>query len=349
MTRHGRPTRGSGASRATQRTPRVHAVARRLAAVLALATWISPQAASAFCQNTTCKDSDKKTCLKDDEGCTKEGAALRWNTSCISFHMNRLGTASLDVRQTRTAIMKSFRSWSEVDCGGGKLSKMAFVALEDIECKRAEYNKEGKNVNVVLFQDNDWKYRGIDGTLAKTSTTFDTTTGEIFDADIEVNTAFNQVTVSDEPGKIAYDLQAILTHEVGHFLGIGHSANERATMFAAYAPGTVAIRELSDDDKKAVCAAYPPTSTAACNQEPRGGYSPTCADPAAPGPGAEAPSGCAASGPGGAPLAGALAPGVDGAPSLSAAATGLAGAGTLLLLAIGRRLRRRPHRSPDES
>ncbi|HRG99154.1 MAG TPA: matrixin family metalloprotease [Polyangiaceae bacterium] len=344
MTRPGRPTRGSRARRAPQRTPRVLAVAVELA----LAAWLCPHAAAAFCQNTTCKDTEKKTCLKDDQGCTTEGAPLHWNTSCITFHMNRLGTASLDVRQTRTAIMKSFRSWSEVDCGGGKLSKMAFVALEDVDCKRAEYNKTGKNVNVVLFQDNDWKYRGIDGTLAKTSATFDTDTGEIFDADIEVNTAFNQVTVSDEPGKIAYDLQAILTHEVGHFLGIGHSANERATMFPAYAPGTVAIRELSDDDKKAVCAAYPPTSTLACNQEPRGGYSPTCDDPAAAGGGGEAPSGCAASG--GAPLAGAVAPGVDGAPSLSAAATGLAGAGTLLLLAIGRRLRRRPHRSsPDES
>jgi hypothetical protein len=103
--------------------------------------------------------------------------------------------------------MKAFRSWSAVDCGGGKQASMTFVAKEDVACKKAEYNRDGKNVNVVLFQDNDWKYRGIDGTLAKTSTTFDTETGEIFDADIEVNTAFNKVTVTDTAGQIQYDLQ----------------------------------------------------------------------------------------------------------------------------------------------
>lgn len=251
----------------------------------------SSSSASAFCRNTTCKDTDKKTCLKDENGCVSEGKPLFWPTSCIEFHMNRDGTQFLDITESRTAIMKSFRSWSAVDCGNGKTASMTFVALEDIACKRAEYNRTGKNVNVILFQDNDWKYRGIDGTLAKTNATFDTETGEIFDADIEINTAFNKVTTSDEAGKIQFDLQAILTHEVGHFLGIGHSAEERATMFPSYSPGTVAIRQLSTDDKAAVCAAYPPNNGVKCNQEPRGGYSATCDDTTA----AEPPGGCSVS------------------------------------------------------
>ena len=84
----------------------------------ALVAQASP--AEAFCRNTTCKDTDKKTCLKDDKGCTTEGNALFWPTSCIEFHMNEQGTQFLDLRETRTAIMKAFRSWSAVDCGGGK-------------------------------------------------------------------------------------------------------------------------------------------------------------------------------------------------------------------------------------
>jgi hypothetical protein len=39
----------------------------------ALVAQASP--AAAFCRNTTCKDTDKKTCLKDDKGCTTEGNA----------------------------------------------------------------------------------------------------------------------------------------------------------------------------------------------------------------------------------------------------------------------------------
>lgn len=247
------------------------------------ATLVFEPSAAAFCRNTTCKDTDKKTCLKDEEGCPSEGKALFWPTSCIEFHMNRDGTQFLDTTASRLAIMKAFRAWSAVDCGNGKTASMTFVSLEDVACKKAEYNREGKNVNVVLFQDNDWKYRGIDGTLAKTSATFDTETGEIFDADIEVNTAFNKVTLSDKPGEVQYDLQAILTHEVGHFLGIGHSADDRATMYPSYSPGTLSIRELSPDDKKAVCAAYPPDNGVKCNQEPRGGYSATCDGTIAPG------------------------------------------------------------------
>jgi len=250
---------------------------------------VSEGTASAFCRNTTCKDTDKKTCLKDEEGCVSEGKPLFWPTSCIEFHMNQDGTQFLDTRETRTAIMKAFRSWSAVDCGNGKTASMTFVAKEDVPCKKAEYNREAKNVNVVLFQDNDWKYRGIDGTLAKTSATFDTETGEIFDADIEVNTAFNKVTLSDKPGEIQYDLEAILAHEVGHFLGIGHSADDRSTMYPSYSPGTISIRQLSPDDKKAVCAAYPPDNGVKCDQEPRGGYSPTCDGQV---PAAEAPGGC---------------------------------------------------------
>ena len=263
-------------SRATKRAS--FFVAALAASVVVTSAFASH--ASAFCRNTTCKDTDKKTCLKDANGCPAEGKPLYWPTSCIEFHMNQQGTQFLDIRDSRTAIMKAFRSWSAVDCGNGKTASMTFVALEDIACKKAEYNRTGKNVNVVLFQDNDWKYRGIDGTLAKTSATFDTETGEIFDADIEVNTAFNKVTLSDTPGKVEYDLQAILTHEVGHFLGIGHSNEDSATMFPSYTPGTLAIRQLSPDDKKAACAAYPPDKPAKCDQEPRGGYSATCDEPA---------------------------------------------------------------------
>src|SRR4029079_13354535 len=134
------------------------------------------------------------------------------------------------------------------------------------------------NINVVLFQDDNWKYRGVDGTLAKTSVTYNDDTGEIYDADIAVDTANNTVTITDEPGKIQYDLQAIMTHEVGHFIGIAHSPLSAAVMFASYSPGSITQRKLHPDDVKAVCAIYPSTADLDCNTEPKGGFSPTCND-----------------------------------------------------------------------
>lgn len=235
--------------------------------------------ASAFCRSTTCRSTATKECPTDEDSCPASGAKLFWPTSCISYATNKLGTQDLDPTDTRAVIKKTFLAWSDVQCPDGTTAKMTFQELEPISCKKSEYNKTGPNVNVVLFQDDNWKYRGIDGTLAKTSVTYNDDTGEIYDADIEVNTANNTVTITDDPAKVDYDLQAILTHEVGHFIGIAHSPNPDAVMFASYSPGSLAQRKLTDDDVEAVCAIYPSTSTAACNTTPRGGFSGSCDDP----------------------------------------------------------------------
>jgi hypothetical protein len=194
----------------------------------------------------------------------------------VTYAMNELGTQDLDPGDTRDTIRKCFLAWTDVPCAGGGNASMTFQERDPVSCKTSEYNKDGPNLNVVLFQDDDWTYHGIDGTLAKTSVTYNDQTGEIYDADIEVNAANNTLTITDDPTKIEYDLQAILTHEVGHFIGIAHSPNGDAVMFASYSPGSVSQRVLTDDDIGAVCEIYPPNNGVACNLEPRGGFSATC-------------------------------------------------------------------------
>ena len=250
-----------------------------LATFVALGVLAAARDASAFCRSSTCRTTGAKECQTDEEGCPAEGAKLFWTSSCISYAVNELGTQDLDPADTREVIKKTFQAWSDVPCGkDGKAgtASMTFQERDPVSCKKSEYNKEAPNVNVVLFQDDDWKYRGIDGTLAKTSVTYNDETGEIYDADIEVNAANNTVTITDNPQKVEYDLQAILTHEVGHFIGVAHSAESTAVMFASYSPGSVSQRKLTPDDVGAVCAIYPPGRDAACNVEPRGGFSASC-------------------------------------------------------------------------
>ncbi len=247
------------------------------AAALALLAWSAD--ASAFCRSSTCRSTASKECPTDEDGCPATGAKLFWPSSCISYATNKLGTQDLDPTDTRDIIRKTFQSWSDVPCPDGKVASMTFQEREPVSCKKSQYNKTGPNVNVVLFQDDDWKYRGIDGTLAKTSVTYNDETGEIYDADIEVNTANNTVTITDDPRKVQYDLQAILTHEVGHFIGIAHSPNPDAVMYASYNPGSTSQRKLTPDDVEAVCAVYPPNSGVPCETEPRGGFSGSCDDP----------------------------------------------------------------------
>lgn len=234
--------------------------------------------ASAFCRSTTCRNTAAKQCETDPDGCVTEGKKLWWPTSCVSFATNERGTQDMDPEETRAVLRKTFQEWSEVPCPGGGFASMTFEERSPVECKRSEYNKTGPNVNVVLFQDDRWVYRGIDATLAKTSVTYSDTTGEIYDADIEINTANNTMTITDDPRRVQYDLQAIITHEVGHFIGIAHSPYFDAVMYASYEPGSTAERELEEDDIEAVCTIYPPNSGVMCNTTPKNGFSATCPD-----------------------------------------------------------------------
>jgi hypothetical protein len=285
--------------------------------------------ASAYCRSTTCRATAAKVCASDENSCPTDGAKLFWPTSCVSYAMNELGTQDLDPVDTRDVIRKCFKAWTEVPCAAGGNASMTFEERPPVACKKSEYNKDGPNVNVILFQDDDWNYRGIDGTLAKTSVTYNDQTGEIYDADIEVNAANNTVTITDDPRKIEYDLQAILTHEVGHFIGIAHSPDPSAVMYASYPPGSISQRVLTADDVGAVCEIYPPKSGVVCNSTPRGGFSATCASP-------PSSSGCSVA-PHGSPPA-SRDPGSPGGTSSSGTATfAMMGLGFLAVLRLARR------------
>lgn len=245
------------------------------ASSLAFALVLVSLHAAAFCRSTTCRG---EKCETDDQGCPSTGAKLYWPTSCVSFSFQKNGTQNLDLLQTKAAVTRAFQHWAELPCTGGGTASITFTQTEDVACKKSQYNANAPNVNVVLFQDTDWTYRGIDGTLAKTSVTYNDQTGEIYDADIEVNSDNNPLTLVDPPKTVKYDLEAIMTHEAGHFLGIAHSPEPDAVMYASYAPGSISQRKVTQDDVDALCAIYPPDRKVACNADPRGGLGASCDD-----------------------------------------------------------------------
>lgn len=257
---------------------------RLFVTVLCLFALVWPVAAGAFCRNTTCKGE----CVKDDQGCSTTGEKLFWRGSCIGFSINDQGTELLPMGVVRKAIMASFATWSDLKCPGGGNASLTFGELQDVSCSKNEFNSSGRNVNVVVFRNNGWDYKGLENTLAKATAHFDGKTGEIYDADIEINSAANVFTVSATKPK--NDLQSVLTHEIGHFIGLGHSDDPNAVMYAYYQEGSTVGRALSDDDIAAVCAAYPPQRETSCGLMPLGGLQTcTAADGAAP-----TPAGCSA-------------------------------------------------------
>lgn len=237
------------------------------AAVVATAL---PSSAHAFCRSHTCVGS---SCPTDDNGCPSSGAALWWAGSCIGFSIEANGSRMIPAEKLFAAVRNSFKTWSQVDCGGGQFASITFAELAPNFCDSAGYLAKGPNVNAIIFQDDDWKFK-TENNVAKTSAHFDTKTGEIYDADLEINTAVNLFTTDDNlaTSSIKYlDLQTVITHEVGHMIGIAHSDRVDSIMYPYYMQGTLAGRKLTDDDVAAVCAIYPPTRKAVCDPSPLGG------------------------------------------------------------------------------
>ena len=241
-----------------------------VALALALATAFTSTDAEAYCRSTTCIGAD---CPRDADGCKTTGEKLFWASSCVGFSLQADSSEFIPFKYFEETAQRSFVEWSDLECETG-VATMAFSQLDSVECHEAEHNRGGTNANIILFQDTMWRYTGVDNNLAKTTVTFNDETGEILDADIEINHANNNFTISDTD--IAFDLQAILTHEIGHFVGIDHSPDFSATMYAGYEEGSTDQRSLEPDDVFAVCDAYPPGRAASCAPEPKGGLGTEC-------------------------------------------------------------------------
>jgi hypothetical protein len=158
------------------------------------------------------------------------------------------------------------------------------VPLGGAVCDKVEFNGpvDGRpltpNANLVIYRDDRWPYRQELFVIARTSITFDPLTGAIYDADIELNSFENEFSISDT--QVSNDLRSVLTHEVGHFLGLDHTRVPNATMLADYELSNLGTRTLSSDDRAGICSIYAPMTEGelVCpgSTGPHHGYSREC-------------------------------------------------------------------------
>ena len=248
---------------------------RILAGLVALATSAFAAPSFAFCRATTCNP-ETKNCARDIQSCLTEGKPLFWASSCMQVYVQGSGSVAQGIgfATLKGSVSRAFGAWLSADCGGAT-PLIDVQVLGPITCATAEYNPTQKNANIVLFRDDEWPYPGSEDALAFTHLLFNADTGELWDSDLEINSFEYQFSTGSPV--TSNDLDSMLTHEVGHMLGLGHTLVKNATMYAQYTEGTDTLRTLAADDLAGICATYPTDrvpSRTSCS--PRHGFSDLC-------------------------------------------------------------------------
>lgn len=246
-----------------------------VAAFVAAAALLGTRSAQAYCRSTTC-DARLETCTKDEKGCPRVGAPLSWRQLPLVYRFHAGGSDKLDMDAARAAIRSAFQTWTRVICGG-KHTSLRFKEGADVPGTNPLAGEGPAAVPFgIYFRDTVWPYTDREESLALTNQTYGKINGYIDYADIEVNTSAREFSLTDaSSGKI--DLQAVITHEVGHYIGLAHSLVPTSIMVASYCEsadrcGTSidSSRALDDDDTAAVCGLYPPSGIAGVAYEDPG-------------------------------------------------------------------------------
>ncbi len=168
-----------------------------------------------------------------------------WAGGAVTFALD----ASLPT-EVRAAFRVALRRWEEVSAFRAVVAEVpAFAAADD-----------GRN---GLYLDQTWAL--TPGAVGETVIAVGGD-GYMHDTDIHLNAAAYRFGTASGPSAPAgqVDLESVLTHELGHALGLGHSLSPGATMEAAYPPGA-SWRSLEADDVAGAQSLYPGPGAVGCD------------------------------------------------------------------------------------
>jgi MYXO-CTERM domain-containing protein len=239
------------------------------AVVVPVTAILAPASALAFCRTTTSKAPSGWN--PASSGCWTAGVPLFSPMARVPYGVSAAASNQVTLAQATQTADLAFSAWNTAKCDGKSVGIQAYdvgpidvsVGLEGdalagwASCTESNACDASAH-DVIVFDDTSWPYDDPVNTLALTTVTYGTDDGRIFEAYTEVNSAQHRFSTDDAPdGGSTYDLQTILTHEAGHFLGVAHADNTTAVMYAYYQQGAIT---LTSDDVDAICTAYPPPS-----------------------------------------------------------------------------------------
>jgi Matrixin len=218
---------------------------KALAAVLALALAV-PAPASAYLKFST-------RTLRGDV------VNLKWAAGPVRWFVSERSAPGVTTTEFQAAVARAFATWEAVPTATVAFQFGGFTSAAPFE---------DDDRTVLGFQDRP----ELERVLGATGFLVDVLTGEIVESDIFFNTTFEWSTAAaGQSGR--FDLESTAVHEIGHLLGLGHSAlgetevqptggrrviASAAVMFPiSLGRGNTADRELQPDDIAGISDVYP--------------------------------------------------------------------------------------------
>ena len=186
-----------------------------------------------------------------------EGTRLQWDAPRVRWFATERAAAGVSATDFQASLARAFATWEAVPT--------ATIGFEFVGFTSAQPH-EDDGLSVFGFLDQP----DMERVLGATTFVVDIITGEIVESDVFFNSTFAWSTTGASD---RFDLQSVAVHEIGHFIGLGHSAigeTERrpdgtrrvlasaAVMFPiSLGRGSTGDRELQPDDIAGVSDLYP--------------------------------------------------------------------------------------------
>ncbi len=166
------------------------------------------------------------------------GKTLHWNDPDIDWQLNPESFADMDAQGVSDAADRAFATWNQIN-------KSAINFRRGADTTEADYSRSS---HIVYLDPNNSSgfFPNGSGTVAITPIIYSTGDGRIVDVDIIFNGKdFDFALHTNESG---FDLQDVMTHEIGHMIGLDHSPHHGSSMWPYVTPGQWLHRSLSQDD-----------------------------------------------------------------------------------------------------
>ena len=144
---------------------------------------------------------------------------LFWDASSVRFKMGFLSSDFSSLAPMTSAIQSAIASWDAIDAGQNAQNALS-ITYGGADIYRSNNPNDG--VNTIFWSNHSTISHGNGFTLITASISGDSI-GEFSDVDIVLNDGRQWTIGTSRCGTDTVDVQSVVTHELGHALGLAHS------------------------------------------------------------------------------------------------------------------------------